>query len=86
MIIYLYRTIDKCVNGYADLCHISSRKLQLTKSGELAQNQAPFDKQGIINTESLKLFKIRKPRPNVITKRNVDNIIFTEIMNKKYCL
>lgn len=50
MIIYLYRTIDKCVNGYADLCHISSRKLQLTKSGELAQNQAPFDKQGIINS------------------------------------
>lgn len=50
MKIYLYRSISKCIDGDADLCQISSRKLKLTKSGELARNQAPFSKQCIINS------------------------------------
>lgn len=80
--IYLYRSINKCVNGDADLCHISTYKLKLTKSGELARNQAPFDKQCTIYTDSLKQFKIKKPKPRIVTERFVEKIIFEEIIKK----
>lgn len=86
MKIYLYRSISKCINGDADLCQISSRKLKLTKSGELAINQAPFDKQCIINTDNLKLFKIRKPKLKIITEYVIDKNIFIEIIKNQHNL
>lgn len=86
MKIYLYRSISKCINGDADLCQISSRKLKLTKSGELATNQAPFDKQCIINTDSLKLFRIKKPRLKIITEYVINKNIFIEIIKNQYYL
>lgn len=86
MKIYLYRSISKCIDGDADLCQISSRKLKLTKSGELARNQAPFNKQCIINTDSLKLFKIKKPRLEIITVYIIDKNIFIEIVKNQYVL
>lgn len=45
MKIYIYRTINNCINGTSDLCQISSHKYKRTKSGDIARNQAPFDKQ-----------------------------------------
>ena len=86
MKIYLYRSISKCIDGDADLCQISSRKLKLTKSGELARNQAPFDKQCIIYTDNLKLFKIRKPKLKIITEYAIDKNIFNKIIKNQYDL
>lgn len=86
MKIYLYRSINKCIDGDVDLCQISSRKLKLTKSGELARNQAPFNKQCIIYSDNLKLFKIRKPKLNIITEYVIDKNIFIEIIKNQYSL
>ncbi len=86
MKIYIYRTINNCVNGTSDLCQISSHKYERTKSGDIARNQAPFDKQCIINTDSLKLFSIKKPRPNIITQIHITKKLFITIIKNQFDL
>ena len=78
--VYLYRKTHQCLDGEVDYCFLSKRKLKLTKSGELACIQHPYNTYCTIDTYKLRKYKIRIPTKRVITERFVDDTIVNKIL------